>query len=92
MEEKPKELITTTMSMQMIHPNMYEPTLISCNVYKTENGYQVETVSGRNGGRIKCVPTVYLTEDQWENRDYDRYDNQEKFFWFMKLIGCEFDN
>ena len=87
-----REFVTTTMGMQMCHPNMNRPTLMSCEVYKTEKGYEVHTMASRTCERISCVPTVYLTNDQWKERDYDAYDDQEKFFWFMNLIGCEFDN
>lgn len=85
---KEREHVTGTIGMMVSHPAFNVPKLVNCDAYKTPEGYELHACSGQNGSRIRKIETVYLSNDQWENRSYDPYNDIDKFDWFMNQIGC----
>jgi hypothetical protein len=79
----------STVGMIMNHPNLTESKLIRCQYYKSELGIELHAVSGHNLSRIKQIPTVTISIQEYNNRDWDPSCDTREFLWAMNLLGCE---
>ena len=87
-DKEQRNFIQTTIGMMRNHKNLNRPVLIKCHVYEALGDIELHAVSGHNLARIKQIPTVILSKQEWEDRDYDLYDDQEEFFWLTDKLGC----
>lgn len=84
-----QEFIGSTVGMQAYHPNMFESKLIRVEYYRTDEGIQLRAVSGRNLARVKVVPAVIISKEEYNDRDHDHCDDAVEFFWAVKILGFD---
>lgn len=79
----------STIGMIVNHPSLKESTLIRCEYYKKDNAIELHAVSGHNLSRIRSIPTVTISVDEYNEREWDACNDQKEFFWAMNKLGCE---
>lgn len=88
MKKEEKKFIGCTMGMLMNHRNLKKPTLLRCDYYSVENGVELHAVNGHSLTRMKCISTVLISKEEYNDRDFDCNDDGVEFFWAMTELGC----
>lgn len=90
--EKERVFVASTIGMMSSHPNLKGSTLIRCEYYEAFGEIELHAVNSHSLGRLKQIPTVLISKEEFSNRDYDYYNEQVEFFWAMNKLGCNNSN
>ncbi len=85
-----KQFISSTIGMMVVHESLKKPKLVRIEFYSTNEGVELHAVSGHNLNRITSVPTVKISSDEFDERNYDYYNDQVEFDWAIKKCGLEY--
>lgn len=81
---------TSTIGLWATHENLKWPTIIRVDVHDAnKNQVALLATSGRNLSRIKCIPTVFVDLDEYENSPDSPYDDTVFARWALGKCGVE---
>jgi len=86
-KKQDRKFFASTIGMIAKHENMKKSTMVRCEFYEFDDKVELHAVSGENLERIKCVPTVVISVDEYNERDFDYYNDTVEFNWAMSKLG-----
>jgi hypothetical protein len=83
-----KKFLSTTMGLQATHKNLARSMLIRVNFYDVgDDKVLLEPISGNTLGRIRKIPTVTISREEYANREYDYYSDVPELKWAFSKLG-----
>ena len=85
-QKSTKEFLGKTIGMFAFHPDT-KHRLIKVEFNRVGNQVELAAITGINSLRIKNIPSVFVSIEEFDNRPFDYYLDFVEFNWAIRKLG-----